>query len=73
MDGRHGKENGELLSLMEKEDFDVFLTADKNLQYQQNLSGRCLAVILVQVARLRMEELEPLVPEINRSAHRARL
>ncbi len=64
--GWQGKENGELLLLMEKENFDVFLTADKNLRYQQNLSGSRVAVILLQVSRLRIEELEPLVPEILR-------
>ena len=33
--GWSGKKNGELLRLAQKE-FDVFLTADQNLQYQQN-------------------------------------
>lgn len=64
--GWSGKENGELLSLMEKENFDVFITADKNLRYQQNLSGSRVAVFLLNVTRLRIEELEPLVPEILR-------
>jgi predicted nuclease of predicted toxin-antitoxin system len=63
--GWHGKENGELLSLMEKENFAIFLTADKNLRYQQNLSGSRVAVILLHVPRLRIEEIEPLVPEIR--------
>ena len=63
--GWQGKENGELLSLMEKENFDIFITADKNLRYQQNLSGYHVAVILLKVARLWMEDIEPLIPEIR--------
>jgi predicted nuclease of predicted toxin-antitoxin system len=63
--GWKGKENGELLQLMEQEQFDVFLTADKNLHYQQNLSGFRVSVILLHLPRLRMEEIEPLIPEIK--------
>ena len=37
-------QHGELLVLAEA-DFDVFLTADQNLRYQQNLSGRRIAII----------------------------
>lgn len=39
-----GAKNGKLPSLAESQ-FDVFLTADKNLRYQQNLTGKRLAVI----------------------------
>lgn len=42
--GWAGIKNGELLQLAEDE-FDVFLTADKNLRYQQNLKDRRLAII----------------------------
>ncbi len=34
----NGIKNGELLKLMIAEDFDAFLTFDKNFQYQQNFS-----------------------------------
>jgi len=44
--GWEGKTNGDLLALAETE-FDVFVTTDKNLTHQQNLSGRSLAVILL--------------------------
>jgi hypothetical protein len=37
--------NGDLLA--ERVGFDVFLTADKNIQYQQNLSGRKIAVLVL--------------------------
>ncbi len=39
--------NGELLAEAERAGFDVFLTADKNIQYQQNLTGRRLAVVVL--------------------------
>ncbi len=37
--------NGELLSVAEQAGFDVMLTADTNLRYQQNLSGRRISMI----------------------------
>lgn len=44
--GWAGLKNGELLALAEKQ-FDVFITADRQLRYQQNLTGRRLAVIVL--------------------------
>jgi predicted nuclease of predicted toxin-antitoxin system len=38
--------NGELLSAAEAK-FDVFITTDQNLRYQQNLSGRNLAILVL--------------------------
>jgi hypothetical protein len=43
--------NGPLLKLAE-DTFDVFLTADQNLRYQQNLKGRKIAIILFPSNRL---------------------
>ena len=40
-------ENGVLLTIAEEAGFEVFLTADKNLRYQQNLSGRKLALVVL--------------------------
>ena len=39
--------NGDLLNAAEAGGFDVFLTTDKNMRYQQNLTGRKIAVILI--------------------------
>jgi predicted nuclease of predicted toxin-antitoxin system len=44
--GWAGLRNGELLRRAE-EHFDVFVTADQNLLYQQNLSGRTLAILVL--------------------------
>ncbi|MEI7752342.1 MAG: DUF5615 family PIN-like protein [Candidatus Omnitrophota bacterium] len=61
--GWAGKKNGELLRLAEKQ-FDVFITLDQNLQYQQNLSKSSMAVILVSVKNNRFESIQPLVSKI---------
>ena len=39
--------NGELLQVVEQEGFEVFVTSDKNLRYQQNLEGRKLALLVL--------------------------
>lgn len=47
--------NGELLRLAESE-FDLFITADRNLRYQQNLKGRKLAILELSTNDLRRIE-----------------
>jgi predicted nuclease of predicted toxin-antitoxin system len=42
-----GIKNGALLSLIERERFDVFLTGDKNMDKQQRLAGRSFAVLIL--------------------------
>jgi hypothetical protein len=39
--------NGELLAAAEDEGFEVFITSDKNLRYQQNFSGRTIALVIL--------------------------
>ncbi len=46
--GWGGFKNGKLLTLAEPE-FDLFLTSDRNLQYQQNLRGRKIAILLLSM------------------------
>jgi hypothetical protein len=41
--GYAGTKNGALLSVAESKGFDVFLTIDKGLEYEQNLAGRNIA------------------------------
>ena len=41
--------NGDLLSAAEAAGFEVFLTTDKNMRYQQNLAGRTIAVVVIGV------------------------
>jgi hypothetical protein len=54
--------NGNLLAEAERAGFDVLLTADKNMRYQQNLTGRRIALIVLSTpqwprVRLHMETI----------------
>jgi hypothetical protein len=40
-------ESGDLLKAAEEAGFDVFFTADKNLRYQQNLTSREIALVVL--------------------------
>jgi hypothetical protein len=39
--------NGELLAEAERAGFDLFLTTDKNMRYQQNLEARTIAIVVL--------------------------
>ena len=60
--GWAGKSNGELLDLASGR-FDVFITIDRNLPAQQTL-GSELAVVVLAARSNRLQDLEPLVPEL---------
>ena len=59
-----GLKNGELLQHARDAGFEVFVTADENLQYQQNLAQSSLGVIVVKAAKNRLEDLRPLIPSL---------
>lgn len=61
--GWSGVKNGELLGLAAAE-FDVFLTMDRNLEFQQNLAALPIAVLVVEAVSNRMEHLAAMVPAI---------
>jgi hypothetical protein len=42
-----GIKNGKLLTLIEKESFNIFLAGDKNMDRQQRLEGRPFAVLIM--------------------------
>jgi predicted nuclease of predicted toxin-antitoxin system len=58
-----GVKNGKLLALAEKE-FDVFITVDRNLAFQQNLPQFDIAIIVLQASSNRLADLKPLVPGV---------
>src|SRR6266851_4812779 len=60
--GLAGLKNGDLLDAAEKAKFDVFLTADQGIEYQQNLTARKLAIIIIHAKSNRLKDLLPLVP-----------
>lgn len=62
--GWSGVKNGELLALAGAE-FDVFLTVDQNLKYQQNLQTFHIGIILLAAQNNRLKILSLLMPEVN--------
>ena len=50
--GWRSVKNGELLSLAEGE-FDIFITSDQNIRYQQNLADRRIAILELSTNKLR--------------------
>ncbi|MBI1816191.1 MAG: DUF5615 family PIN-like protein [Deltaproteobacteria bacterium] len=63
--GWAGKENGALLGLAESE-FEVLVTVDQRIKYQQAVAGRDIAVVVLVARRNKIEFLRPLVPELER-------
>ena len=61
--GWASKRYGELLALAVGQ-FDVFLTADRNLSYQLNLSSFDIAVVVLVARSNRLDDLRPLVPRV---------
>jgi hypothetical protein len=60
--GWNGLGNGELLRHASAGGFEIFLTADQNLQFQQNLAGSPLGAIVLIAKSNKIEDLLPLVP-----------
>lgn len=59
-----GWRNGDLLRAALGAGFDVLLTADRNLEYQQNIPAFALSVVVLRAASNRLDDLSPLVPRI---------
>ena len=60
--GLAGLKNGDLLAAAEAAGFEVFLTVDQGIEYQQNLSGRNIAIIILRAKSNRLADLLRLVP-----------
>lgn len=61
--GWAGLANGELLAEAQQ-GFDAFITVDRNLPSQQDLSRFSIAVVILRAASNRIEDLHPLVPDL---------
>jgi len=59
--GWSGKQNGELLQLAESE-FDVLITLDTNVRYQQNLTRRKIAILVIRALSNRLADLSQHFP-----------
>jgi hypothetical protein len=69
--GWAGIKNGTLLQLAAKR-FDVLLTVDRSLEYQQNFSGLTIAVVVVDVPSNDVVVIRPLMPKVLEALPRAR-
>ena len=60
-------ENGELIDAAEQAGFDVLVTTDKNIRYQQNLEGRKIALVVLEHSQWPMVKLvaERIVAGVN--------
>ena len=57
--------NGDLISAAEREGFDVLITADKQMQYQQNVSSRRLTILILNSLFIRLGDIAPLAPKVQ--------
>ena len=60
--GLAGLKNGDLLNAAESAGFEVLLTVDRGFEYEQNLSGRRIAVVIFCTKSIAYEELSALIP-----------
>ena len=62
--------NGELLDAAETHGFDVLLTGDKNLSYQQNLAGRRLALVVIGTTQWKQlrQDTTPVAAAVSRAS-----
>lgn len=63
--------NGELLRLASQE-FDVFVTADQNLEYQQNIAELRLAIVVLVASTNRLEAYVPLAEKLRQAVTTAK-
>jgi hypothetical protein len=63
MDGS-GTQNGALLKLAADDRFDVFLTGDRNLAFQQSVAGLPLAVVVLEAKGTELRDTMPLMSKV---------
>ena len=68
--GWSGVQNGELIELING-DFDILVTADQNLRYQQNLKDRLVSIIELPATRL--EEILRFLSELDSAIENAEI
>jgi hypothetical protein len=67
--GWHELENGALISQAEEAGYDLLLSTDKNIRYQQNLDGRKIAIVVLGNSQWPMVKLnlDNIVAAVNAS------
>lgn len=62
--GWSGVQNGRLLTLAVENRFDVFLTGDRNLAFQQNRTKHRIAVVVLESTGTELHQTMPLMPKV---------
>jgi len=62
--GWSGIENGDLLRKAAANGFEVLITMDGNLTYQQNIANHEIAVVVLRAASNRLADTQPLMPKV---------
>jgi len=70
--GLKGLANGNLLAAAEKLSFEVLVTVDRNMSYQQRLRGRSISLVILQARTANIDDLLALMPEVLTALWRRR-
>ena len=62
--GWASQRNGDLLRAAVDAEFDAFVTVDRKLQHQQNLSAFNIAVVVLEARSNTLADLRPLIPQL---------
>lgn len=62
--GWASKRNGDLLRVAVAAEFAAFVTVDRKLQHQQNLSAFNIAVVVLEAKSNTLADLRPLIPQL---------
>ena len=60
----NGKKNGELLGLMTMNGFQVFITMDKNLRYQQNVKKYSITIFVLNARNNKHQTIQPYIAKV---------
>ena len=59
-----GIKNGKLLMLCVENQFEILITIDKNLQYQQNIDKYTLTIVILNSSTSKVEDLKEFIPSL---------
>ena len=62
--GWSGIKNGKLLALAVENGFDVFLTGDRNLTFQQKVVESSIAIVILEAKGIQLHHTLPLMPKV---------
>jgi hypothetical protein len=62
--GWSGVRNGKLLALAVENGFDVFLTGDRNLSFQQNAAEFSISIVVLEAKGIQLHHTIPLIAKV---------